>query len=440
MLFSTISRLLPNETMDYIIDQLSDDEQTLSVCSLVCKSWVARCRVHLLETVNWQDSLKKDSKTYAFEDLVEQLKRVPDRNSYVKHLSLRGAPCLPDDSRPEVKQRPWLCEVTMRRILSQLPKLKTLTLLCVRLGDGRTDAYSHSSPISELTRFKLDRLALDRVGDPEDDFKPIYRLLDLFECIGELSVSTLRWDCEKGDDDVSVQRGLSHCSPLPSLRISCLAVTSQYPIQPVLDYIKPITESVKTLQCTFNCWDDIAAACVFAFDIGSRLEALTFRLNEFMNEEPGTDSNDSDDDEAFELNWYDLFPECSVLRKIEVVASFRDAEEPRTFASDIPSLLWHALLIFWYCPPTIDHVALKLECYHVSPESVLQCMHWETFRKVLQEWKGLRRLTIEISRLQTFETVDNNIKALLEKKLKVMNDGRLEIIISNPELRCQLED
>jgi hypothetical protein len=43
---------LPHELIDAIIDHLHDDEPSLSICSLVCKSWTRTARYHLYADIN----------------------------------------------------------------------------------------------------------------------------------------------------------------------------------------------------------------------------------------------------------------------------------------------------------------------------------------------------------------------------------------------------
>ena len=43
------SPILPNELFDRIIDHLHDSRTILSVCSLVCRSWLPSCRLHLFD-------------------------------------------------------------------------------------------------------------------------------------------------------------------------------------------------------------------------------------------------------------------------------------------------------------------------------------------------------------------------------------------------------
>ncbi|KAF9645264.1 hypothetical protein BDM02DRAFT_3073690, partial [Thelephora ganbajun] len=44
---------LPPEILDYIVDLLHDEPETLKQCCLVSKSWVSRTRKHLFANVEF---------------------------------------------------------------------------------------------------------------------------------------------------------------------------------------------------------------------------------------------------------------------------------------------------------------------------------------------------------------------------------------------------
>lgn len=51
-----LSPVFPAEIFDIIIDYARDDRHSMAVCALVCRSWVARSRLHLFETIHFRNA------------------------------------------------------------------------------------------------------------------------------------------------------------------------------------------------------------------------------------------------------------------------------------------------------------------------------------------------------------------------------------------------
>ncbi|KAF9644347.1 hypothetical protein BDM02DRAFT_3103092, partial [Thelephora ganbajun] len=52
-MITTVHPYLPPETLDYIVDFLHDNRETLEQCCLVSKSWVPRARKHLFADIKF---------------------------------------------------------------------------------------------------------------------------------------------------------------------------------------------------------------------------------------------------------------------------------------------------------------------------------------------------------------------------------------------------
>jgi len=59
---------LPRETLDYIVDFLHDEPETLKACCLASKSWVPRTRKHLFSEIAFGSGAKVERWTKAFPD------------------------------------------------------------------------------------------------------------------------------------------------------------------------------------------------------------------------------------------------------------------------------------------------------------------------------------------------------------------------------------
>ena len=59
---------LPPETLDYIVDLLHDEPETLERCCLVSKSWISRTRKHLFADIKFRSAQDVDSWKTAFPD------------------------------------------------------------------------------------------------------------------------------------------------------------------------------------------------------------------------------------------------------------------------------------------------------------------------------------------------------------------------------------
>lgn len=291
----TDQRHLPNEITDHIIDHLWDDKLTLAICTHVSKNWLPSVRLHLFRSLVWEDRLE-DGKAYGFKDLVKSLESYPAIGSCVENLALvRGA-----DPYRLPEQHPWLCEITLRWIMTKLPRLRSMKLDSVYLGDGDIDPYHdicfRAPPTSELPRLKLDLLELIGVGNPEGDLKRIYGFFHVFESIGRLSIDTLEWNSGCNHEDEAILKGLSYRSPIPSLQISSLVVHNEHWLANLLDHLLPMiqVESVEMLEFMCHDWDDLDAASDLANKIGSNLKALTFNPTEAIWEKVNNEDDEDD--------------------------------------------------------------------------------------------------------------------------------------------------
>ncbi len=76
---------LPQELVDHIIDHLHDDKHSLTSLSIVSKSWLPPCRLHLFNSIcikrKWSEP---------FEDFADFVDSTPGVCTYVKNLRLKG--------------------------------------------------------------------------------------------------------------------------------------------------------------------------------------------------------------------------------------------------------------------------------------------------------------------------------------------------------------
>ena len=59
---------LPRETLDYIIDLLHDEPETLRECCLVSKSWIPHARKHLFTDIKFRSVIDLESWKKTFPD------------------------------------------------------------------------------------------------------------------------------------------------------------------------------------------------------------------------------------------------------------------------------------------------------------------------------------------------------------------------------------
>lgn len=92
-----MSRSIPPEIIDLIVDNLEDRQSALRACCLVSKSWVPRCRVHLFARVRFTNS-----------SIESWVKTFPDPSNspahYTRSLTFRGRWFL-TDAGPVVARR-----------------------------------------------------------------------------------------------------------------------------------------------------------------------------------------------------------------------------------------------------------------------------------------------------------------------------------------------
>ena len=89
---------LPPEIFDLIVEQLYKDRETLKVCCVVSKPWVARARRHLFARVHFTDDSPVESWVKAFPD--------PSNSPahHVRDLSICGTPWV---TAATTVSRPW---------------------------------------------------------------------------------------------------------------------------------------------------------------------------------------------------------------------------------------------------------------------------------------------------------------------------------------------
>ncbi|KAK7688144.1 hypothetical protein QCA50_008514 [Cerrena zonata] len=420
MLLPTTQRRFPNEIIDWIIDYLWGENPTLAVCSRVAKSWLPRCRVNLFECLVWARRCK-DGTSHSFDDLVEYLKIYPHLRPYIKSLALvhhrkRDAPLC------EVEQRPWLCEVTLRSLLSVLPKLIEIQIVGVRLGDGNADPChdicSHSPSTSESKRFKLDSLVLNHFGNPGGEFGRIYNFLELFESVERLCIFTLYWNSKDMGEDVFAPITLSRYSPLPSLRTPSFKVCTRQNLLHLLGHILPVINSIEGLGFTCYKSEDAFLASEQVHRIGSNLQALDLNLSMPIYYEV--------DDDGIHVPipqelWRQLFfTKCCALQRILVSMSCWGGSLPPGLNNS--KLLSYALDILSECPPTIVEAGLWIDCYDVTLDSAVREMDWKRLRDLVQTWKHLSRITFHFKSTLLDRTTDKTEPFVLAEMAPAKRD------------------
>ncbi|KAI0075864.1 hypothetical protein K474DRAFT_1599105, partial [Panus rudis PR-1116 ss-1] len=72
------------ELVDICIDYLHDDQRALRTCSLVCRSWLASARHHLLESV----VIKGITQKRGLNTFMDFLDKEPYARTHIRHVRI----------------------------------------------------------------------------------------------------------------------------------------------------------------------------------------------------------------------------------------------------------------------------------------------------------------------------------------------------------------
>ena len=131
---------IPQELVDYVLDHLHQDKQTLRQCSLVCRAWVASSSLHLFECLSWPpcvhtwsyDSSHSDSDSFPckcstldYSSIWQQLLEFVRTHRVRKNLQQLRLWC--DSGAGQVETPAYPIPVSeLQGILSELPSLREL--------------------------------------------------------------------------------------------------------------------------------------------------------------------------------------------------------------------------------------------------------------------------------------------------------------------------
>ncbi|KAI0784058.1 hypothetical protein C8Q75DRAFT_781165 [Abortiporus biennis] len=125
---SECTATLPAELIDYTIDFLHDDSQSLKACALTCKAWLASSRFHLFGTVTL--ATEKDLGIFVtFGSNAGSSQVLPYiRTLSISKTSIFEACLFLASGAHSVEHTPWETTVPQRFPSNKLPSLRTLHL------------------------------------------------------------------------------------------------------------------------------------------------------------------------------------------------------------------------------------------------------------------------------------------------------------------------
>ncbi|KAL4252739.1 hypothetical protein ABKN59_004039 [Abortiporus biennis] len=125
---SECTATLPAELIDYTIDFLHDDSQSLKACALTCKAWLASSRFHLFGTITL--ATEKDlGRFVTFGSNAGSSQVLPYiRTLSISKTSIFEACLFLASGAHSVEHTPWETTVPQRFPSNKLPSLRTLHL------------------------------------------------------------------------------------------------------------------------------------------------------------------------------------------------------------------------------------------------------------------------------------------------------------------------
>ena len=169
----------PAELFDHIIDQLYNQLDALRVCSLVCKSWVARSQKHIFSTVSFGDELDVAAWRSAF----------PDPQSspahYTQFLTLNHPRGVPEGHISSFSNVTSLLlhihslDLPLTRLFGFAPSLKSLRVTFAELPFSDVLNFVYSFPLLDNLSFMGIPTASGAKVDPPPSPPPLSGTLSL---------------------------------------------------------------------------------------------------------------------------------------------------------------------------------------------------------------------------------------------------------------------
>ena len=191
------ARVAP-EIQDRILDNLHDSKKDLSICSIVCKSWLSTCRFHLFAEVIYNEEFARflDSSTHALNSV----------GPYIKQITMKG-PFSQND-------RTYISAHSILRLKGVVKlHIQTFNWESVEALTYPT-SFLFLIPGSVLSRH-LTSLTLRFIKFPS--FTVLAALLDALHVLQELLIFDVTWGAHRGD--ASNQSTLLKQSTLKKLSI-----------------------------------------------------------------------------------------------------------------------------------------------------------------------------------------------------------------------------
>jgi hypothetical protein len=239
MSFSSRQPFIPQEVIDYIIDHLHDDKETLRKCSLVSRAWLPSSSLHLFECLAWPPCF------HAWDDIPSRTCRCStlDHSSFwevlldfcrgssrvhknVRRLRVRFQWTVVDPhwARLEYQNRISLEELSAG--LDLLPHMRDLVL--VNLGLRRAP-YSRVSKARKV----LDKLIFvdPRLRTADFSHSDGLRVLEFFSIFGKISTLVLSTVWDTGMEEAMIEDVTSSFAKSPNqlLEIDSLEIEHSWP-------------------------------------------------------------------------------------------------------------------------------------------------------------------------------------------------------------------
>ena len=192
-------RRLPSELHCMVIDQLSDDKESLASCSLVSRAWTSPSRVQLFREVTLSASAEHPSR---FTDFLRFLQITDASTSrvgrYIVDLGFEGL--IPeyneyrDDMGKVYKQYMPLSLDTLRSLLHLLPRIGGLYFHHILFIDLSRDLEAACDDEACDTNPALNALSIANCSAPSMSLQVFSKVVSMFSEIGDLTVVSGPWE------------------------------------------------------------------------------------------------------------------------------------------------------------------------------------------------------------------------------------------------------
>ena len=191
-----------------VIDFLHDEKAVLSICTLVCRSWLRAARYHLFDSIHVHCKTNPD----AFHKFLAYLESTPSVRAYIKDLCLDGFTEVPDP--PDNIEACYLAAIS-----ELLPQIHTISVINCQWGQQKTD-------IVRLKQISLRSLYISSFIAENEDHEDKFRVLRQFSHIGHLHLSNVwlgHFAFDEDETDLAEQGG--GIKPTPSTQVRALSLS-----------------------------------------------------------------------------------------------------------------------------------------------------------------------------------------------------------------------